>query len=97
MKLSLSNRGTDFHLARIWDLITDPIMGIVIDRFESRWGRRKHWVALVNTSTDASYKDGFYAGSRRGYALVLMLASLVLYVGYTMLTISTSLGGGTVN
>ena len=44
--LSLATVGLIFTLARIWDLITDPIMGLVIDRFESRWGRRKHWVAL---------------------------------------------------
>ena len=44
--LSLATVGLIFTLARIWDLITDPIMGLVIDRFESRWGRRKHWIAL---------------------------------------------------
>ena len=60
--------GLIFTLARIWDLITDPIMELVIDRFESRWGRRKHWVALSNTGADARYMDGFYARSRRGYA-----------------------------
>ena len=45
--LSLATVGLIFTLARIWDLITDPIMGVVIDRYGSRWGHYKHWVALT--------------------------------------------------
>ena len=36
--LSLATVGLIFTLARVWDLVTDPIMGIVIDRYGSRWG-----------------------------------------------------------
>jgi Na+/melibiose symporter-like transporter len=44
--LSLTTVGLIFTLARLWDLITDPVMGVVIDRYGSRWGQYKHWVAL---------------------------------------------------
>lgn len=45
--LSLATVGLLFTLARVWDLVTDPIMGVVIDRYGSRWGQYKHWVALA--------------------------------------------------
>jgi MFS family permease len=45
--LSLATVGLIFTLARVWDLITDPVMGVVIDRYGSRWGQYKHWVALA--------------------------------------------------
>ena len=44
--LSLVTVGTIFTIARVWDVITDPIMGMMIDKFDTRWGRRKHWIAI---------------------------------------------------
>ena len=88
MGLSLLTVGTVFFIARIWDVVTDPIMGIMIDKFDSRWGRRKHWVALsipllllavwMVFMPDPEDVSGFY----------LMFWLVVLYVGYTMLAIS---------
>ncbi len=36
--------GTIFMLARVWDAITDPAIGTLSDRTETRWGRRKPWL-----------------------------------------------------
>ena len=44
--LGLATVGLIFMLGRGWDIVSDPIMGYLIDRFPSRWGRRKHWLAL---------------------------------------------------
>jgi Na+/melibiose symporter-like transporter len=86
--LSLVTVGTVFTLARIWDVVTDPIMGLVIDRFDSRWGRRKHWIALsipiLMVSVWAVFMPDPDAVSG-GYLLFWMIA---LYVGYTMLAIA---------
>ena len=35
-----------FTIARIWDVTADSMMGWLIDRYETRWGRRKHWIAI---------------------------------------------------
>ena len=40
MGLSLTLVGTIFMIARFWDIFTDPILGVLSDRFPSRWGRR---------------------------------------------------------
>ncbi len=44
--LSLAAVGTILMLARLTDVITDPIMGEISDRYVTRWGRRKPWVLL---------------------------------------------------
>ena len=44
--LSLAAVGTIVMLARLTDVVTDPIMGEMSDRFRTRFGRRKPWVVL---------------------------------------------------
>lgn len=44
--LSIGMVGLVFLLARLWDGITDPIVGTLSDRTNSRFGRRKPWVVL---------------------------------------------------
>lgn len=85
--LGLALVGTIFMLTRIWDVVTDPIMGVVIDRYPTRWGRRRHWIAL---SVPLLLVSAFFVyfpteGVSGTYLLVWML---VLYVGFTMLTIA---------
>ena len=86
--LSLATVGAIFTLARIWDLVTDPVMGLVIDRFESRWGRRKHWVALSIPVLILAVWMVFMPNPDSVTPYYLAFWLLVLYVGYTMLTIS---------
>jgi Na+/melibiose symporter-like transporter len=44
--LSLAMVGTILMLARFTDVITDPLMGEISDRWRTRFGRRKPWVLL---------------------------------------------------
>jgi Na+/melibiose symporter-like transporter len=44
--LSLAAVGTILMVARLTDVVTDPIMGEISDRFRTRFGRRKPWIAL---------------------------------------------------
>ncbi|MCB1645159.1 MAG: MFS transporter [Pseudomonadales bacterium] len=86
--LSLVTVGTIFTMARIWDVVTDPMMGMAIDKFDTRWGRRKHWIAIsipvlllavyMIFMPDPDSVSGFYLG----------FWLIVLYVGYTMLAIA---------
>lgn len=46
--LSIGMVGLVFLLARLWDGISDPIIGTLSDRTASRFGRRKPWI-LVGT------------------------------------------------
>ena len=42
--ISLATVGTILMLARLTDVVTDPIMGEFSDRFRTRFGRRKPWL-----------------------------------------------------
>jgi Na+/melibiose symporter-like transporter len=44
--LSLAATGTILMAARITDVVTDPLIGLLSDRTESRFGRRKPWILL---------------------------------------------------
>ena len=86
--LSLATVGLIFTLARVWDLVTDPIMGIVIDRYGSRWGQYKHWVALAIPMVMLAIYKIFIPNPADVTALYLGFWMLVLYLGYTMLSIA---------
>ena len=87
MGLSLASIGLIFTLARIWDVVTDPIMGAVIDRFSTRWGRRKHWIAIGTPIIMVSVYHVFLPGDDVS-VLYLGTWMFFLYIGYTMLTIA---------
>jgi GPH family glycoside/pentoside/hexuronide:cation symporter len=38
--------GIAFIIGRVWDAINDPLVGTLSDRFRSRWGRRRPFMAL---------------------------------------------------
>ena len=88
MGLSLSSIGLIFTLARIWDVVTDPIMGMVIDRYDTRWGRRKHWIALGVPLLMVAVYMVFLPDPDAASVLYLGLWMFVLYIGYTMMTIA---------
>lgn len=44
--LSLAAVGLVFLLARLWDFVSDPIIGHLSDRMTTPWGRRRPWIAL---------------------------------------------------
>ena len=86
--LTLATVGMIFTLARVWDLVTDPIMGIVIDRYGSRWGQYKHWVALAIPMVMLAIYKIFIPNPADVTAFYLGFWMLVLYLGYTMLSIA---------
>ncbi len=88
MGLSLVTVGTIFTLARIWDVITDPVMGIVIDKFDTRWGRRKHWIAISIPILVLSVWMVFMPNHESVSAGYLLFWLIALYLGYTMLAIA---------
>lgn len=43
--LPLATLGLLFLLCRVWDAVTDPLIGALSDRTRTRFGRRKPWIA----------------------------------------------------
>ena len=42
--LSLAVVGTLITLSRLTDVVTDPLIGFLSDKWRTKWGRRKPWV-----------------------------------------------------
>lgn len=79
--------GTMFLITRIWDSLFDPVVGVVSDRTESRWGKFRPyllWVAipfgimgvLTFTTPDLS-PSGKIVYAYITYSLMMMVYSLI--------------------
>lgn len=91
MGLGLGVVGTIFLLARFWDLLTDPVLGVITDRVPSRWGRRRHWIVLSVPMLVLSVAMVFLPRQVMGSgvsATYLLLWLMFLYIWYTIATLS---------
>ncbi|MEI9988070.1 MAG: MFS transporter [Aliidongia sp.] len=79
--------GQIFLIIRLWDVFVDPVLGLVSDRFPTRWGRRRHWIVLsVPIMVVSTY--AVFLPERGVGAYYLIFWMLVLYVGWSLLTLS---------
>ncbi len=78
--------GLVLMIARITDVITDPIVGALSDRWRTRFGRRKPWVIAGAALMVISACQVFIPAKGAGAYHLLIWASL-LYLGWTMVMI----------
>ncbi|MEQ9146417.1 MAG: MFS transporter [Parvibaculaceae bacterium] len=88
MGLGLGVVGTIFMIARFWDVITDPVMGAVSDQISSKWGRRRHWIVISVPILLLSVVMIFLPSKANVSPGYLFGWLILLYVGWTMLTLS---------
>ncbi|MEN8181642.1 MAG: MFS transporter [Myxococcota bacterium] len=78
--------GLIFGASRIWDAVTDPVVGFLSDRTRTRWGRRRPWLVASALPVGAAY----YAiwappEALSGTALALWMGAAILLF-YTAIT-----------
>ncbi len=74
-------------LPRIFDALTDPLMGYISDNTRSKWGRRKPYIFLGALITGVSFMVMWqlYPENSQTYNFFYFLFfSLVFYLGYTI-------------
>ena len=81
--LSLAAVGTLFGVMRIFDAITDPLIGYWSDQTRTRWGARKPWVVAGGILTTLSSFMLFLIPPQAGIAYFATW-SMLFYLGYTM-------------
>ncbi len=84
--------GAALLIARAADVFTDPLVGILSDRFPTRWGRRKPWIAAGALIGGISLVQLFQPPVDVGFSY-LTVWSLFLYLGWTLISVPYSAWG----
>ncbi len=82
--------GVIFFAPRIFDSITDPIMGFISDNTKSKWGRRRQYVLLGAVIMGVSYIfmwQLFKENSLQFNFWYFFLWSIVFYLGLTFFSV----------
>ncbi len=90
LSISAIAAGTIFAVSKIYDAVTDPIMGTISDRTRTRWGRQRPYLVLGGIVCALSLVALFAPpGAIVGdIAVWYMLAALILYsTGYTIFNV----------
>lgn len=85
--LGLATVGLVLLVSRSWDIFTDPLIGVVTDRFKAPWGRRKFWLSASLPLTLAGIGLLYFPHDGAGW--FYMTGSLfVFYLGWTVVWIT---------
>ena len=75
---------------RLFDAITDPIMGFISDNTKSKWGRRRQYVLIGGILMGISYIAMWQIYAENGLTynfIYFLLWSLVFYLGLTIFSV----------
>lgn len=76
--------GTAIALSRLFDVVTDPLIGVLSDRLHVPLGRRKFWMVLGAPLFALSLWKIFVPGDAATATYLLVWSSL-LYLGFTLI------------
>ncbi|MDB4055907.1 MFS transporter [Gammaproteobacteria bacterium] len=86
--LGLSLAGILFFLGRLTDIVTDPIMGVLIDRFPSRWGKHKHWIFISAPIFMVATYLIFLPPTSNPSSLYFFVSLFLVYLSFTLSSIT---------
>ena len=86
--LGLSLVGILFFLGRLTDIVTDPIMGVLIDRFPSRWGKHKHWIFISAPIFMVATYLIFLPPTSNPSSLYFFVSLFLVYLSFTLSSIA---------
>jgi GPH family glycoside/pentoside/hexuronide:cation symporter len=82
--------GIIYFVPKLFDAITDPIMGFITDNTKSKWGRRRQYVLIgsVIMGLSFAYMWQLYSSESINYNFYYFLIwSLVFYLGLTIFSV----------
>ena len=81
---NLTTIGAIFLIARAWDALIDPAIGLLSDRTRTRWGRRRPWI-VAGAGVFVIGALGAFLPPRGAGPVMLSAALFTLYLGYSMI------------
>lgn len=84
--LGLTSTGLALFTARLLDVVSDPLVGTLSDRSESRWGRRKPLILLGGILAAVAMTYLLNPKIGVGFVYLTFWAS-ILYLGWTLISI----------
>lgn len=81
--------GSLFFVARIWDAINDPVMGMIVDNTHNRFGKFRTWISIGTVLNALTLIALFHSFGLQGKALYAYISVAYILFGmtYTMLDI----------
>jgi Na+/melibiose symporter-like transporter len=76
-----------FFTTKMFDVVTDPIFGVVSDRYKTPWGRRRPWLVLGTVIIVLAIYMLFIPTGQVGSGYLFGWL-IVVYVGWTLTTVS---------
>ena len=76
-----------FLIVRLADIVVDPLLGVVIDRTSTRWGRYRVWMAIGAPILMLSVAMLFFVGQGAG-TTHLAVWLVIMYLGYSISLLS---------
>jgi len=76
-----------FFTTKMFDVVTDPVFGIVSDRYETPWGRRRPWLVAGTVILMLAIYMLFIPTGKVG-ASYLFGWLVIVYIGWTLTTVS---------
>lgn len=79
-----------YFVPKLWDAITDPIMGFITDNTKSKWGRRRQYVIFggILTGISFAFMWQLYGSNSVNFNFYyFLLVSLAFYLGITIFSV----------
>ncbi len=83
LALPLASVGSVIAISRIFDVFTDPVIGLLSDRWNTRWGRRKPWLVIGTPLLMLATWMVFVPGDKVSLIYLLLWTSL-LFLAFTV-------------
>ena len=82
--------GSVLAITRLWDAITDPLMGSISDNFRSKFGRRRPFIGIGAVCSGIFFIAIWFipAGmTDTSFFIIFLTLSLLFYTSYTVFTV----------
>lgn len=82
--------GLIMGLSRVWDAVTDPLMGTISDNTRSIYGRRRPWILLGSIAVALTFVLIWWfplGKSQTFYISYLSVTTVLFYAGFTMFSV----------